>query len=114
MANRNRLQSAISTILIIALLLSLAGVLSGAGRTPPENPISSDPEKLYPETMSGRGSLQGSEGEDEGDETSNGTNTPEPSEPPEETPEPDETPEPTATPTPTATPETTPCTLLKS
>ncbi len=102
MANRNRMVSAISTILIIALLLSAAGALSAGGKIPPENPISSASERLYPETMSGRGSLQGTEAGEEGNGESDATNTPETEEEPElvEEPEQEEEPKPEKDPEP--------------
>ena len=105
MANRNRLQNAISIILTAALILGMGTALAGAGHTPPENPISDRAETLHPESMAASGALRGTDGESREDEGREATNTPEPSEPPE-TPPP--TPAPETTPTPTPRPESTP------
>ena len=59
MKKRDGIFSALSIVLVLALLVGLNSSLLGAGRSEPENPIDSPPEHLYAESLQGSGSLYG-------------------------------------------------------
>lgn len=90
MNNRKKLQSVLSMVLVLLLILSSCAVLVGAGRTQPENPIGKRQEQLRPETASGSSSLWGENGENTGangnGEAQEETQPPETTEPPDTTP----------------------------
>lgn len=83
MKKRDGIFSALSIVLVLALLVGLNSSLLGTGRSEPENPIDSPPEHLYAESLQGSGSLYG-------DASENGDSTEPPAEetqPPETEPE---------------------------
>ena len=73
MKNRRKLQSVLSIVLVLVLVITSFVTLTGAGRSQPDNPIGRRDERLHAETMTGSGSLwgqsDGNTGEDGSGET---------------------------------------------
>lgn len=90
MKKRSGLLSAVSILLVIVLVAGISLSLLSSGRTRPDNPISTQPDRLQAESLQGSGSTGGqSSGKDN---TENTDTAQDPSEPqkPNETQKPDE------------------------
>lgn len=90
MKNHSGLYSAVSILLVIVLMAGISLSLLSSGRTRPDNPISTQPDRLQAESLQGSGSTGGqSSGKDN---TENTDTAQDPSEPqkPNETQKPDE------------------------
>lgn len=90
MKNHSGLYSAVSILLVIVLMAGISLSLLSSGRTRPDNPISTQPDRLQAESLQGSGSTGGqSSGKDN---TENTDTAQDPSEPqkPDETQKPDE------------------------
>ena len=90
MKKHSGLYSAVSILLVIVLVAGISLSLLSSGRTRPENPISTQPDRLQAESLQGSGSTGGqSSGKDN---TENTDTAQDPSEPqkPDETQKPDE------------------------
>lgn len=55
MKKRSGLLSAVSILLVIALVAGIGGSLIASGRTRPDNPIDAQPEQLRAESLQGSG-----------------------------------------------------------
>ncbi|MBQ6691820.1 MAG: hypothetical protein IJN00_00645 [Clostridia bacterium] len=121
MRRHDSLLSALSILLVLAIIIVFAGALRSRGFTEPENPIGSLSAPLVPEALDGGGMLMGKDdGEPEAtkppEETVETTLPPDepeeplPTPPPQDEPDPTKPPEetPDATPEPSATPEIVP------
>lgn len=112
MKNRRKLQSVLSIVLVLVLVITSFVTLTGAGRSQPDNPIGRRDERLHAETMTGSSSLWGQSGgnigEDGSGETPDTTEETPPEEEPETPPdkEPETPPEPEQPPKTDETPET--------
>ena len=102
MKKRSGLLSAVSILLVIALVAGIGGSLIASGRTRPDNPIDAQPEQLRAESLQGSGNTggQGSgKGNAQSAESAEGTEntdpTQEPTEPPTEPERQDQTEPPT-------------------
>ena len=102
MKKRSGLLSAVSILLVIALVAGIGGSLIASGRTRPDNPIDAQPEQLRAESLQGSGNTggQGSgKGNAQSAESAEGTEntdpTQEPTEPPTEPERQDQTDPPT-------------------
>ena len=102
MKKRSGLLSAVSILLVIALVAGIGGSLIASGRTRPDNPIDTQPEQLRVESLQGSGSTGGQSsgrGNAQSAESTEGTEntdpTREPTEPPTEPERQDQTEPPT-------------------
>ena len=59
MKKRSGLLSAVSILLVIALVAGIGGSLIASGRTRPDNPIDAQPEQLRAESLQGSGNTGG-------------------------------------------------------
>lgn len=97
MKKHSGLYSAVSILLVIVLVAGISLSLLSSGRTRPENPISTQPDRLQAESLQGSGSTGGqSSGKDNTENTDTAQDPSEPQKPdepqnPEDTQKPDDT-----------------------
>lgn len=97
MKKRSGLLSAVSILLVIVLVAGISLSLLSSGRTRPENPISTQPDRLQAESLQGSGSTGGqSSGKDNTENTDTAQDPSEPQKPdePQNTDEPQKSDEP--------------------
>ena len=111
MKKHSGLYSAVSILLVIVLVAGISLSLLSSGRTRPENPISTQPDRLQAESLQGSGSTGGqSSGKDNTENTDTAQDPSEPQKPdepqnPDDTQKPDDTkPDPSGPTDPTDTP----------
>lgn len=84
MKKHSGLYSAVSILLVIVLIAGISLSLLSSGRTRPENPISTQPDRLQAESLQGSGSTGGqSSGKDNTENTDTAQNPSEPQKPDE-------------------------------
>ena len=97
MKKHSGLYSAVSILLVIVLVAGISLSLLSSGRTRPENPISTQPDRLHAESLQGSGSTGGqSSGKDNTENTDTAQDPSEPQKPdepqnPDDTQKPDDT-----------------------
>ena len=97
MKKHSGLYSAVSILLVIVLVAGISLSLLSSGRTRPENPISTQPDRLQAESLQGSGSTGGqSSGKDNTENTDTAQDPSEPQKPdepqnPDDTQKPDDT-----------------------